>query len=55
MVFAAQADAARALTADPGLAPTAQPAASFGLAAARTAEALDRFRYPTPRRYAGWE
>ena len=55
MVFAAQADAARALTAGPGLPPPGWSAASFGLATVQTAEALDTFRYTTPRRNAEWE
>ena len=55
MVFAAQADAARALAAGPGLPPPARPAAAFGLATVQTAEALDTFRYTTPRRNAEWE
>ncbi len=54
MVFVAQADPL-ALAADPGLPPPARPAASFGLATAQTAEALDTFRYTTPRRNAEWE
>jgi hypothetical protein len=51
VVFAAQADAARALAAGPGLAP-ARPACSSGLATAQTAEALDTFLFTTPWRNA---
>jgi hypothetical protein len=48
VVFAAQADPARALAAGPGVRAPARPAASFGLAVAQTAEAQDAFRYTTP-------